>query len=141
VETWLACGIDGDRHLVCYGRAPLEAGELVLLPWGEEAEAWRDVTADSESACAITSEGVAYCWQLGLALGSYGPGRRVDLDASDFPFLRPPSGHKYVAIDVGGASLTEEVVCAFTEAGELVCWGEPFLGSWLISDLPDLSSP
>jgi alpha-tubulin suppressor-like RCC1 family protein len=116
------CGLRAPGRLFCWGKG--SSGQLgVGLPAPGRAEAplpvddrvdWVDLACGDSSSCALTREGVLFCWgandsgELGIA-GAADPAyvpRRVAADAP------------WSSVSLGASS-----ACALDRAGALYCWG------------------
>lgn len=126
------CAVTHDGHVACWGSNTLKqlgvavepsprGSSAVVVPKesGGELTGVTDVEAGPARSCAITGDGNAWCWGLGLA-GALGAGDTAD---------------HVGAVNVAGLSEVESVAigrshtCAMTRSGQAYCWGAvPFAG-------------
>ena len=81
--------------------------------------AFSSVATGTLHNCALTREGVAYCWGLN-SHGELGSGTTRDEAAAQ----RVSTDHRFVSIAAGGDE-TAGFACAVTaDAGKVFCWGD-----------------
>jgi alpha-tubulin suppressor-like RCC1 family protein len=104
------CGLTTDGGVSCWGswtnRRFGDAGAPISVPGSvvrfEDAESFRQISADGNRVCALTTAGRLFCW---------GDGRETP--AAVAPDTR------FTSVSVGWRH-----ACAITASGETSCWGE-----------------
>jgi len=125
--TSLTCALTVDGHAYCWGSGELGqlgaqgpdslfSAEPVAVAGGQTFVA---ISTGWEHACALTGDGIVYCWglndagQLGRTTSEicgYSPCGTVPLPIdSDLRFVKLTAGHDHT--------------CALTATGEAYCWG------------------
>ena|GEM_PF-407342 len=82
-----------------------------------QVDVGRDIT------CALTTDGLAYCWGEGR-YGGLGNGTNTSPQTTPVP-VQMPEGKTFVKIEAGHSNVSDgySSVCALTGDGELYCWG------------------
>lgn len=116
------CGLGGDRQGYCWGlnsQGQLGIGStsntssptLVTLPSG--VTHFKSINMGGDNACAVGSDGYAYCWGIDLGTGFIG--------SSNVPELVDlPADHRNTA-HLEGFCWNG---CSVSQAGSLFCWGD-----------------
>lgn len=146
-----ACGVSDRATVWCWGgnaRGQLGDGTTVAshLPVRVQLDpglAYREVTAGLEHACALSEEGLAFCWGANRS-GELGP----DLEA---PFSATPIAvlpeERFLQLSAGAPPTLAPVsgegghTCGLTEAGTALCWGNGRVGQLGIGETPHASGP
>ena len=161
-STGYTCGLADDDQIYCWGHGPLGTPALVPDPSGalmESAtprlalygpplappefppvpEAFDELALGWRHACAITSQGAAYCWGAGAANALGTSGYYKPLDKIVFGPISggstPASWQRLFA----GSTAT----CGLDPGGNLHCWGRVF-GVWdpdALCSLPTFYNP
>ena len=82
------------------------------------------VFAGASNTCAILENGDARCWGNN-EWGQLGLGHTEHIGDDELPASQPPISLPFVPVHM---ELANEVICALSEAGELVCWGRGTFG-------------
>jgi alpha-tubulin suppressor-like RCC1 family protein len=122
VHSSFACGITAAGAVYCWGTntlGQLGSGVATNVPSVSPAAVAGDRTFTAlagigyATACALESQGGAYCWGSN-EFGEFGTAGR---EAGPFPPARVVSNLSFVALATGGAT------CGITKAGDTYCWG------------------
>ena len=119
------CGLTTSQIAYCWGRnstgqlgtsaVSIGSGSYSSVPVAVAGgRTYVSIAAGSESTCALTAAGDAYCWGRG-ASGQLGNGAYGSDSATPVAVV---GGHKFVSIDVGASN-----ACGLTAAGAALCWG------------------
>jgi alpha-tubulin suppressor-like RCC1 family protein len=109
------CVQDNNGNPLSGTRAPCSTRPVRVAAGGMEFVA---LTTGALHACALTAEGVAYCW------GSNGGGQLGDGTVVDRASPTPVAGEVvFAALAAGGAS-----TCGLSSSGEAYCWGSNLFG-------------
>lgn len=116
------CGLGEDKQGYCWGlnsqgqlgngsTADTDMPTLVTLPSG--VTYFKSINMGGDNACAVGSDGYAYCWGIDIGTGFVG--------ASNVPELVDlPPDHKNTA-HLEGYCYNG---CSISQAGSLFCWGD-----------------
>ena len=102
-------GVGGSTTDTCAGAQPCSPAPAMVAG----GQAFAVIAAGSRNTCALTDEGIAFCWGEG-AFGANGNGTTT---RSLVP-VQVSGGHTFAAIDVGF-----DVSCGVTVDGAAWCWG------------------
>lgn len=138
---WRTCGIDRSGAVYCwgYGWSPLESEPAPdryfsqPIPIQGITDAI-DVSAGTESTCAVRRDGTAWCWGWkGLTDQS---ASATETEYSTVP-IQIPSLLGIKSIEAGGyASDLDAQICAISSDYKLLCWGQLNQDQWV-----DVSAP
>ncbi|MEZ5184760.1 MAG: fibronectin type III domain-containing protein [Candidatus Nanopelagicales bacterium] len=132
VGTWGSCALDSDGHAYCWGisyslgdgsttnaESPVKVDTDGVLA----GKTLTDITMGGFAACALDTEGLAYCWGVNSS-GQLGTGDTVNAPrprAVDTSGVL--SGAVLTDIDVGGGH-----TCAVDQKQHAFCWGDNYHG-------------
>jgi alpha-tubulin suppressor-like RCC1 family protein len=134
------CGVGGTGTLFCWGSneqwalglGPLDMSFRAEQPTAVDASrSYTTIAADEAYACALTTQGAAYCWGRPGALGAGPP------PALPAPQPSPVAGGLAFA-SIYAAPTT---ACALTAAGEAYCWGANGNGQIGVGDKAPRNTP
>jgi alpha-tubulin suppressor-like RCC1 family protein len=120
------CGMTAGGAAYCWGdnmhgqigdgtTTPRPTPTLVAAPSGVT---FAEVRAAWEHNCALTTEGMVYCWGRGALLGDGTSEHRF----TPVPVAAPP-GIRFATVSAGGNH-----TCALTPEGSAYCWGQNDVG-------------
>lgn len=125
-----ACGLDWSNHVWCWGSNQYGAvghdtagSRFVRADTVNGGHAFVSLSVGWAHACALTSDGAAYCWGANFfnQLGAATPPSPLTVCSgyacSTVP-VRVATSLRFVAISAGGSH-----TCALTADGDAYCWG------------------
>lgn len=121
-----SCGLATTGELWCWGEQETVPGAFGARAAGlyttpvllHEDFRFTQLTTGRNYTCALTGEGVPYCWGSDLSNGSLGQGEVIEGSAGP---LRVTGGHTFVAI----SSSSFEETHGLADGGALYRWGSP----------------
>lgn len=135
---WLfTCGVATDGRAYCWGENDLgqlgrpDVEERCIDPFGVEvpcstapvpvsgAVTFQSVATGTKHACAVTSEGRAYCWGVN-AYGQLGDGSTAGATSP----VQVVGGHSFALLAAG-----DQHTCGLTVDGTAYCWGDNTSGA------------
>lgn len=119
--TGIRCGITESDAAYCWGYAGygslgigVQADSVVPLPTRVAgALRFASISTGLRHACGLTVDGAAYCWGVGLPLGTQGSSVPTEV----------AGGLRFKSVE---AAIMH--TCGLTVAGQAYCWGENTLG-------------
>jgi alpha-tubulin suppressor-like RCC1 family protein len=118
-----ACALNTDGEAFCWGAD--DEGQLGRGAAGHPSpmpvavtggHRFASIVAGGLHTCALTSQGAAYCWGNGAALGA-------QRSASSATPIRVSGGHAFVRLSSGSHH-----TCGITTAAQAFCWGSNAVG-------------
>jgi len=133
---WHTCGVTTAAEVWCWGHNTsgqlgqgTQAGDILLPTRVKRDAPFARITTGSRSSCALTTDGVPYCWgENSFGVLGTGPGQNVLI-----PVAVP--GVSLTSIELG-----QSHVCGTTSAQRVVCWGSGVSGQMGTGDL-ELGQP
>lgn len=124
-----SCALSSYGTAYCWGRGnsgqlgnggyyPQKSPYAVRMPSGKT---FTQISAGTLNACALTADGLAYCWGPDTS-GQIGNGSTTGIMYAPSP-VTMPTGKRFVRITVGGAH-----ACAIADDGTVYCWGSDASG-------------
>jgi alpha-tubulin suppressor-like RCC1 family protein len=126
VGAGFACALTDAGRAFCWGRNEVgqlgrgATGDPVFVPAPVAGElVFAALTASDRHACALTTDGSAYCWG-GNENGETGTGAVGNTVPAPTPVQ---TGLRFTRISAEGVGTSTNATCALTAVGEAWCWG------------------
>lgn len=130
--NWFTCGLSTGGQAWCWGNGFFgqlgngQEGDGTGVPTPQAVvggHTFTTLTAGFEHACALDTDGKAWCWGNNT-YGQLGNGERVVVMGEPVP-VEVEGGLSFTHISAG-----RDATCALTAVGEMYCWGDNEVGQF-----------